>query len=250
LLPAKTYSISSYSYRDPQSAWRGLNNTVASQFDTLGSILLGRLLSAWLNRYGIEDPDHFLQAIGPEFVSASLDDRESGTVTVVEVRDEKTLRDFVGKRLGPKPRSEMIGDAEMLVSNNEKRDAASFVGRHLLLGKADNIRLCLESRRANQTLASSVDFKKTTENISSSRPSIAVTYTDDRAPARNFIKAMAAQLAVGKQSPNEEKLNNELEQLRYAVSEMRLVEGGFERITSSSFGQFGMLAAQFSPSEN
>lgn len=249
LLPANTYSISRYSYHDPQSAWRGLNNTVSSQFDTLGSILLGRLLGAWLNRYGIEDPDHFLQAIGPEFVTASLDDTESSTVTVVEVRDEKTLRDFVGKRLGAKPRREMIGDAEMLVSNNEKRDAASFVGQHLLLGKADNIRLCLESRMANQTLASSVDFKKTTENINA-QPSIVVTYTNDRSPARNFIKAMAAQFSASKQSLNEEKLETALEQLRYAASEMRLVEGGFERITSSSFGQFGLLAAQFSPSEN
>ncbi|MDT5060299.1 MAG: hypothetical protein QOH63_758 [Acidobacteriota bacterium] len=249
LLPANTYSISRYSYRDPQSAWRGLNNTVASQFDTLGSILLSRLLSAWLNHYGIEEPDHFLQAIGPEFVTASLDDTESSTVTVVEVRDEKTLRDFVGKRLGAKPRSELIGDAEMLVSNNEKRDAASFVGQHLLLGKAENIRLCLEARKANQTLASSADFKKSTESISA-HPSIVVTYTDDRSPARNFIKAMAARLAASKQSPNEGKLDDALGQLRYAASEMRLVEGGFERITSSSFGQFGMLAAQFAPSEN
>jgi hypothetical protein len=249
LLPANTYSISRYSYRDPLSAWRGLNTIITSQFDTLGSILIGRLLNAWLNHYGIEEPDNFLQAIGPEFVTASLDDTESSTVTVVEVRDEKTLRGFVAKRLGAKPRSELIGDYEMLVSSDEKRDAASFVGQHLILGKAENVRLCLEAIRANRTLAASVDFKKTTE-MAAARPSIVVTYTNDSLPARTFIKAMAAQRGVSEHSLNVEKLDDALGQLRYAISETQLIEGGFERKTLSSFGQFGMLAAQFAPTDN
>jgi hypothetical protein len=249
LLPANTYSISRYSYRDPLSAWRGLNTIITSQFDTLGSILIGRLLNAWLNHYGIEEPDNFLQAIGPEFVTASLDDKESSTVTVVEVRDEKTLRSFVAKRLGAKPRSELIGDAEMLVSSDEKRDAASFIGQHLILGKAENIRLCLEAIKAKQTLAASVDFKKTTEMVAA-RPSIVATYTNDSSPARTFIKAMAAQRGVSERSLNDGKLDNALGQLRYAISETQLVEGGFERKTLSSFGQFGMLAAQFAPPDN
>jgi hypothetical protein len=40
-----------------------------------------------------------------------------------------------------------------------------------------------------------------------------------------------------------------LDGLNYAMSETRLVEGGFERKTRSSFGQFGTLVAQFSTEE-
>lgn len=247
LLPANTYSISRYSYHDPAGAWRGLNAIITSQSDTLGAILIERLLSAWLKHYGIEEPDKFLQAIGSEFVTASLNDAESSTVTVVEVRDEKTLRDFVARRLGAKPRSESIGDAEMLISSNEKRDAASFTGQHLLLGKEENVRLCLEARRKNQTLAASDDFKKTTQAVAAD-PAIVVTYTDDQASAQTFIKAMAAHKGLSERVLNESQLDNALRQLRYAFSETQLVDGGFARKTQSSFGQFGTLASQFAPS--
>jgi hypothetical protein len=249
LLPAATYSISRYSYRDPAAAWKSLNTTIASQFDTLGSILISRLLSAWLKRYGIEEPDNFLRAIGPEFATASLDDSDSRTVTVVEVRDEKTLSDFVARRLGHKPRSEKIGDAEMLVSGDDKRDAASFIGQYLILGKEENVRLCLEARMTNQTLASSAIFQKSTQTASNS-PAVAVTFTDDRASARSFIKAMASPKAGVEHTLTEAKLEEALGNLRFAASETRLVEGGFERRTRSSFGQFGLLISQFSTSGN
>ncbi|MDQ3819135.1 MAG: hypothetical protein M3362_15860, partial [Acidobacteriota bacterium] len=131
LLPADTYSVTRYNYRDPAQAWRAVNTTVTSQLDTLSAILIGRLFDAALKPYGIEEPNAFLRAIGPEIVTARLDDSGSRTVTIVEVRDEKALRDFVSKRLGAKPRSLTVGDAVLLVSNNEKRDAASFVGNHL-----------------------------------------------------------------------------------------------------------------------
>lgn len=246
LLPANTYSISRYSYSDPSSAWRGLNATITSQFDTLGSILIARLLKAWLNRYGIEDPDNFLQAMGADLVTANLDDSESGTVTIVEVRDEKTLRDFVARRLGAKPRSEKIGDSEMLVSNNDKRDAASFVAGNLILGKAENVRRCLEARGTNQTLSKSDNFKRTLRSIAGNSP-IVVSYTNDQAPARALIMAIAKQKAATDRPMNQANLENGLGQLRYAVSETRLERAGFERITRSSFGQFGLLVSQFVP---
>lgn len=249
LLPADTYSISRYSYRDPAAAWRSLNQAIESQFDALGSILISRLLSAWLKHYGIEEPDNFLQAIGPEFATASLDDSDSRTVTVVEVRDEKTVRNFVAKRLGAKPRTEKVGDAEMLVSSDDKRDAASFVGQHLLLGKEESVRRCLEARMTSQTLAVSPVFQKSTQMVSGGT-ALSVTLTDDRSAARTFITAMASPRGGSERSFSETKLDEALVNLRFAASETRLVDGGFERRTRSSFGQFGMLVSQFSTSSN
>jgi hypothetical protein len=245
LLPAESYSLSRYNYRDPAEAWRGLNTAVASQVDTLGAILITRLLDASLKPYGIEEPDSFLRAIGSEIVTARLDDSGSSTVTIVEVRDEKTLRDFVAKRLGARPRREVIGDVELLVSNNERRDAASFIGHHLMLGTAENVRRCLEARRLGQTLSADEDFQRTARLVAANGSANVATFTEDYAPARSFIRAMTTQKGVRERPVKEAELESALRRLRYAVSETRLVEGGFEKRTRSSFGQFGALASQF-----
>lgn len=250
LLPTEVYSVSRYNYRDPAQAWRGLNSAIASQADTLGSILITRLLGASLKPYGIEEPDSFLRAIGPEIVTARLDDSGSSTVTIVEVLDEKTLRDFIAKRLGAKPSIEVIGDAEMLVSNNEKHDAASFVGGRLIMGTAENVRRCLEARRRGQTLAVDDDFQRAKSLVAATGAANVATFTEDYAPAGSFIRAMATQRDIRERPVNEMELENALRRLRYAVSETQIVDGGFERRTRSSFGQFGTLASQFVPSNN
>jgi hypothetical protein len=249
-LPADIYSLSRYNYRDPAEAWRGLNSAIASQADTLGSILIARLLDASLKPYGIEEPDSFLRAIGPDFVTARLDDSGSSTVTIVEVRDEKTLRDFISKRLGEKPRVEIVGETEMLVSNNEKRDASSFLGGRLIMGTAENVRRCLEARVAGQTLAADDDFQRTTRLISANSSANVVTLTEDYTPALTFITAIAAQRGVRERPFNAMEMESALARLRYAVSETQIVDGGFERRTRSSFGQFGALASQFAPADN
>jgi hypothetical protein len=250
LLPADVYSLSRYNYRDPSEAWRGLNAAIASQADTLGSILITRLLDASLKPYGIEEPDNFLRAIGSEMVTARLDDSGSSTVTIVEVRDEKTLRDFVAKRLGAKPRTEVIGDVELLISNNEKHDAASFIGGHLMLGKAENVRRCLEARRLGQTLAADDEFQRTARLVSATNATNVATFTEDYAPSRSFIRAMATQKGVRERLVNETELESALKRLRYAVSETQIADGGFEKRTRSSFGQFGALAAQFATNKD
>ena len=249
LLPPDTQSTSRYSYSDPAGTWRGLNTTVTSQFDTLGAILIGRLLRVSLTHYGIDDPDTFMQAIGSELVTANIDEQENSAVTVVELRDEPTLRAFVTKRLGAKPRSEMIGDAEMLVSNNDKRDAASFVGKHLLLGKVEAVRRCLEARLKGQTLGNSDSFRKSQSSLGAG-PALVIQFYDDQPSASSFVRAIAAQKAISEQALNGAKLNEALGGLRYAFSETQLMDGGFERKTRSSFGQFGLLATQFTPPDN
>jgi hypothetical protein len=248
LLPAHIYSLSRYNYREPSQAWRGLNAAIASQADTLGAVLLARLLDASLKPYGIEEPDNFLRAIGPQIVTARLDDSGSSTVTIVEVRDEKTLTDFVNKRLGVKPSVENVGEAKLLVSNNEKHDAASFIDGRLMLGTADNVRRCLEARRSNLTLAADKIFQRTALLVSADSSMNVVTYTEDYAPARSFISAMTRQRGLRERPVNETELESALKGLRYAASETQIVEGGFEKRTRSSFGQFGSLASQFAPS--
>lgn len=243
LLPAETYSVSSYNYRDPALAWRSLKATIASTDATL-ALFIPRLIDTALEPYGIDDPDKFLRAIGSEIVTARLDDSGESAVTIVEVRDEKTLRDFVNRRLGPAPRVETIGDAQMLISKNEEKGAASFIGGHLLVGATENLRRCLMAREQHATLAASASFKQAAQRTNHA-PVNTATFTLDESYAAEFIEAVASQRVARASAPQSADFEQALKRLPYAVSETRLVEGGFERITRSSFGQFGTLVSQF-----
>ncbi|HKS30388.1 MAG TPA: hypothetical protein VJS44_21360 [Pyrinomonadaceae bacterium] len=248
LMPQETYRLTRYNYRNPSEAWRGFNAAISSQLDALGAVSVSILLKAALQPYGIEEPDAFLNAIGTEIVTVGLDNGSSGTVTIVEVRDEKALRDFVSKRLGPKPTVEKVGDAELLISRDEERGAASFVAGSLMLGSVDNVRRCLEARSEGRTLDASAPFQDSLRRASAS-PGV-VTFTDDDASALALVTAIASESAARSRPFNEEETMRALERLPYTVTETNLVEGGFERRTRSAFGQFGSLISQFSPGSN
>lgn len=262
LLPAKTYSLSHYNYRDPAAAWRGLNLTLSTQLDALGAVFVSRLLASAMEHYDIDEPDAFLRSIGPNIITARLDSSSnaapadnsnsannpsSNTVTIVEVKDERALREFVTKRLGAKPRNERVGDVEMLVSQSKERGAACFVAGHLLMGPTQQIRRCLNARLRGQTLATDEAFQKAARSIEKQVPSNTVTYTSDSAAAQAFMAVIVKQKAMLEGQPSEMEMSRALDNLSFAVSETRLVENGFEKRTRSSFGQFGNLAAQFSP---
>ncbi|HEV7858455.1 MAG TPA: hypothetical protein VGO91_07485 [Pyrinomonadaceae bacterium] len=248
LLPADTYSFSRYNYRDPAAAWRGLNATLSSQVGALEAVFINGVLNQALKPYGIEEPQTFLRAIGPEIVTARLDDSGSSTVTIVEVRDEKALRDFVAQRLGANAKTERIGETLMQVSRDEERGAASFIEGHLLMGSATNVQRCLAARAQNQTLANADDFQRAARmTTATDDPASVVTYTGDETPARAFVNVIASQRNMRGRSNNNPAINQALGQLTYAVSETRLVQGGFEKRTRSSFGQVGTLATQFAP---
>lgn len=261
LLPAETYSVSHYNYRDPAAAWRGLNLALSTQLDTLGAVFVAQVLKGALKPYGIEEPDAFLRSIGPNIITARIDNpnavvtsnqnpdnnSSSVTVTIVEVQDEKVLRDFVLKRLGAQPRRERIGEAEMLVSQSKERGAACFIMGRLLMGSTQNVRRCLEARLRGETLTTAADFQKAARLIDGQAPANTVTYTSDNAPAQAFVSVLAAQKELREGQPNTEALMHALESLSRAITETRFVENGLERKTLSSFGQFGTLAAQYSP---
>ncbi len=249
LLPRETYSLSHYSLRDPESTWRAMNAALSSRVDYFSAIAISRILPLLLTPYGIDDPDSFLAAVGSEIVTARLDDKGGSTVTIVEVRDEKALRQFVAQRLGEKAITEHVGDAEMLISTDEERSAASFFAGHLIMGQEASVRRCLEARTPGGSLASADQFQRATRLLSANSPANVVTYTDDSQPARAFIYAIIAQRGARERPARNDELESALRHLTYAVSETRLVEGGFEKRTRSPFGQFGTLAAQFAPNK-
>lgn len=245
-LPGDTYSITSYNTRDPQAAWEALNTSLSSQLGALNAILVTTVLDATIKSFGVDNADAFFHAIGPEITTARLDQRGDKTVIIVEVLDEKTLRDFVFKRLATNsPTKERIGDADLLYAKDAKRGAASFVAGHLIMGSIEDVRECLQARAQSKTLTASDTFKQAAQVAQTDALSLAATYTKNEEATRRFILAVAGQRSVRERPANNTELEHALNRTAYALTETRMVEGGFERKTRSSFGQFGSLASQF-----
>ena len=244
LLPADTNQLTVYNYRDPEAAWRGLNAAISSQLEITIAPLVGRFLAESLQPFGIDSPHDFLRAAGPEIATARLDSEGSALVLLAPVRERETLQGLVRKRLGAGAKSQRVGAAEMLVATDEERGAASFIGDYLIIGGAEEVRRCLQESGASRTLGSVKAFQQAARPTNANDAANVITYTNDYEPARRFVSFLGRQKGVRNSPPDADALQRSLSALPYALSETRLVEGGFEKKTRSAFGQFGAMLVQ------
>ena len=243
VLPSDTYSVTNYNFADPSAAWLALNGAVSSQLDTLAAILFSTLSKASLAPYGIDEPETFLRAIKPEILTAKLDAASERSVVVAGIADEVTLRKLVSRQFGPKPRTEHIGDNELIISADE-RSAASFNNGYFMLGSPEDLRHCLSgAKRAEQSLASQAGV--TTYSTEAQDSPDVVTYTQDSERVRALLTAVARLRA-----PSSSVLSVDVEplikKLPYAVTETKLGDFGCERRTRSPLGQFTTLISLLS----
>jgi hypothetical protein len=249
LLPADTYQLSRYNYRDPEHAWRGLNAAISSQVDALMAIPISRAMEGLLAPYGIESPQEFLRAVGSEVVTARLESGSERKVLIVEARDRETLRRQVSKRLGPKMRTEKFGAEEILISADGDEGAASFVGERLLMGGEEDLRRCLTARAEKRTLATVAAMRTTDDAPQADAPQAGppqvTTLSDDIESSRAFILFFARQRGGADKPSNAEAFESVLRQRPYSISETWLTPNGFLKKTHSSFGQFGWIVEQF-----
>lgn len=235
LLPHDTHQVTFYNLRNPEFAWRGLSATVSSQVDVSSAALITLGLESLLEPYGVESPREFLRAVGSEVVTARLSEADEGKVLIVEVLDRESLRGQVLKQLGAGARPQQLGDVELLVSPDPERVAAGFVGGHLVLGAAADVRRCLAARQEGRTLRGAAGFRGAFGV--SQPPALAQTVTDDGDSVVNVITSLSRRGGAagrGRMPPRES----------YSVTETRLGETGFERRTLSAFGQFGEIIAR------
>lgn len=237
-LPAGTHSFTQYNLRDPRLAWLGLNKALSSHVDILGAVLITPLLKAALSPYGIDDPETFLGAVGPEIVTARLDEGSTPSVLIVQPHDTAGLQKLVSQRLGAGVRKELVAGYEMLVSSDESGLAASFADRELLIGPAALVGRCLLARSRQFTLDSVSSYKLASQNVTS-RPPLAVTYSRDAQSAQEFLS-----LISGRQFQSTNGTASPMPEIPYAVSATALTDEGFEKRTNSTFGLFAILTTE------
>lgn len=248
LLPADAHQATLYNFNEPIEAWRGVNAIVSSNLEPTLAPLAPTALELFLQPFGIDSPREFLRALGAQITTARLDGEGEELIFVGAARDEKSLTALVKKRLGTKARAERVGGAEMLVSDDRERGAASFVAGHVILGSEDGVRRCLEARAGGRTLANADAFKKPLGVASSqSDAPLVTTLTDEREKALRFVTLLSPRDARGASAPDASSLARAVASLPYSLTVTRLKADGFERTTLSPSGLLADVALEFAP---
>jgi hypothetical protein len=247
-LPADAHQMTRYNFSEPGETWRGVNAIVSSELDPTFALVAGAYLGNSLEPFGVDAPRDFLRAAGPEIATARLDAEGEELAFVAAVRDEKTLRSLIDKRLGAGARTEHVGGAEMRVSRDAERGAASVFEHHVILGSEDAVRRCLEARSSGKNLAASDAFKKPLGFAPlGGTQSPVVSLTDDREQARRFVSLAAPRRSTTPSAPDAATLARAVAALPFSVSVTLLATDGLERKTLSPFGQFAAIALQLAP---
>lgn len=246
LVPIGVHSVSLYQLHDSVSFWSELNATVSSHADLIGAIAARPMLKTLLKSYGIDDADAFSRAIGTRLQTIRIDEN-SPSVMVAESFDRQALRNLATRRLGQNPKSEKVGEAELLLSSTDNWGAA-FINNYFLIGPADLVRRCLSTPSTNASLSTTEQFRKSQSHVDVSLPMTALTFTKDERAAISFIETFANQQRSAFATTGSE-IDQAAKGLPMALSATVLGDSSIEWSARSSFGLGGSLAAQLFPQD-
>lgn len=244
MLPNDVHSVSVYRFENPVATWQLLETTLSSQLDTLSAMLVSSLLKSALTPYGIEDPERFLNLIGPELSTVRLTRETEQSTLIAEVRDEASLRQLL---LGPNERDlkhNSIGEAE-LIEIPGTMIAVSFLKARVLIGPPADLQLHLRAATGNRATPDRI--KKVEHFLGRSNSASVVTYTRESDRVMKFVQAISRASGGTIAARESTELSRKIEQLPYSATETTLGDQGLERITRSSFGQFASLVPLLFP---
>jgi hypothetical protein len=242
-VPSDAHSVSFYHFRDVEGVWRDLNSLIASHADLIGAIATRPMLRGLLKPYGIDDADSFVHAVGTHVQTIRLEET-SPSVLVTEALDRQGLRKVALQRLGAKPKSETVGDFELLSSADNW--AASFADNHFLTGPAEAVRRCLQAKTQSKLLTATDTFRKSQRLIDLSLPITVLTFSNDQKAAISFVELFSEheRSAFSTSAP---AIDQASQSLPFAVSVVILRDAGLEWTSRSSFGLLGSLLVTLTP---
>lgn len=246
VVPNDVYSVTSYKFADPATAWQSLKTAVSSQVDALSTIVFSSLLKSALLSYGIDDPETFLGAVDGELLTLRLDENAERSILIAGVRDRAILREMLTKKMSLNPRSNGEQSAEIF-EDSAGDLAAGLTNEFVVLGGPTDVRRYAETRGAAAAVLSAEKLKKMTFFSSPSSAANVVTYTDDEGRVHSFFATIIA--AKGAPAVASTRIEDAIAGLPYSVTETTLGDDGLERTTRSPLGQFSTLLPLLIPEQ-
>jgi len=243
-VPADAHSVSLYHFRDVEGIWRDLNSILASHADLIGAIATRPLLRSLLKPYGIDDADSFVHSVGTRIQTIRLEET-SPSVLIAEALDRQGLRKVALQRLGARPKTETVGEFELLLSSTDNW-AASFADNYFLSGPAEAVRRCLQAKTQSKLLTATDAFRKSQRLIDLTLPITVLTFSNDQKAAISFVELFSEheRSAFSTSAP---AIDQASQSLPFTVSVVILRDVGLEWTSRCSFGLLGSLLVTLTP---
>jgi hypothetical protein len=234
-VPGDLETITIYKSETPALAWEALR-AVTSQFDALSAVVFGSILKGALLNFGIENPEKFLHAVGPELATVKIRQSSEGAVLIARTLDRPALQQMFRAQAAQASHAESMFDVK-LKQPSDKSFAAAFVDDYFIIGLRENVRSCLDDLGSGKTITAQNRFKNIADFATKSSASI-VTCADDTDRVRNFFLTVNALL---RNSPTPNLVSPDNKTIPFAISETNLEDQGLERRTRSPLGQLSTL---------
>ena len=222
LIPTAAASSTLYVIKDPQIAWRSLVLTAQKKTDDASGALIAAFSGSVFEPYGIEDPELFLSAVGPQLLTVKISAEGEDAAVIASIKDRIKVQSSLAKELNFAKPSDKVSGADVWKSEDGQVSAA-FVDDRVIVGDADTVLKCLEAKQAgaNSNLAQAF----------SSSDAVATTVGTETDPTAKVIELFS-----------ERKNENEAFASQYRT-ETRFNKNGIERRTVSDFGLLGWILA-------
>jgi hypothetical protein len=246
-VPHDFNSLTIYQYENPVAAWKGFETAMGSHLDTLSAVLFSSIVRSALLPYGIEEPEDFLHAVGPDLLTMRLEQNSERSILVAGVRDRPALEKIVTRGIGRKSKQDRIGEA-VVTEALEKPVAVSFLNGYVTMGPPTEVRRCAEIWSAGGS-SSPEAFKVISRFAALPNPANIVTYTNDQERVRAFVSAVSQAQGVYPPAGTTPDLEKSLARLPYTTTETTLIDQGLLRTTRSAFGLFSTLIPLLIPEQ-
>jgi hypothetical protein len=226
----------------PERVLKRLSPTV----DIVAGVALREFVINFRKQYGLEPSDSIGAATGPEIAIVNFGDDQPRAM-LIQVSDKSKLETAVARyllRKGGSVAREQSGGVEIMVSSNDDRRAAAFVGEFLVLGTRDQIVKIVETDGNRDGLDNDVRFKQ----ILASRPADAsiLSYRSRVDDAGKLLLAISKLARVTDGSPElleRDSAREALNRLPRANSFTVFRGSGIYIETHSAVGNFGVLGS-------
>jgi hypothetical protein len=209
--------------KDPQIAWRGLVLTAQKKTDAASGALIAAFSGSVFESYGIEEPETFLGAIGPQIVTVRLTQDSDDVAVITTFKNLGGVKQGIAKEINFSNAAEKKFDADVWKSEDGELSAA-FIGETVVVGNSETVLKCLEARQGNMMMD--------TRGFSTS-DAVATTIGNEEASGR-VVEAFG------------ERRDDKAVMMTYQI-ETRFNINGIERRTRSDFGLIGAIIERLMP---
>lgn len=223
-LPNDVFSVTKYDLQNPQIAWRSLLLVTAKQTDELSGKIIVAFADSLLEPYGVSDAETFLSAVDSQIFTAQFDAEGENSVVIADVKNAEVLKKSI-EETNFENAPEKIQNADVWKAEDGET-AAAFVENKIILGDAESVLKCLQSKQSEQNFTKNPLFAKFSES-----KSIAVTLGKDS--GEKTVEVLS------------EKKAENLQMTTNFLTETRINAQGIERKTISPFGLIGTILEQF-----